>query len=62
MTEQNVESPLESILERLTQEARSRWGEDYPAANAALLEQAARHIANVAAELPDTETEPGFYQ
>ena len=62
MTDQTPDIIFEETLESLTQQAEAWWGEGYVAEHRDLLEQAARHIVNVANSLPETETEPGFYQ
>lgn len=62
MNERTPEISFEETLEALIQQAEARWGEGYAVRHRDLLEQAARHIVNVASSLPETETEPGFYQ
>ena len=52
----------ETALRQLTEQAKILWGADYAAQNQALLEQAAAYVTQIARNLPDTETEPGFYQ
>lgn len=52
----------ETVLRQLTEQAKVLWGADYAAQNPALLAQAAAYVAQIAHNLPDTETEPGFYQ
>lgn len=53
---------VETALRQLTAQAQGLWGADYAAQNPALLEQAAAYVTQIANNLPDTETEPGFYQ
>ena len=62
MTNQTPDISFEETLESLTRQAAARWGESYVEQHGDLLELAARHIVNVANSLPETETEPGFYQ
>jgi len=52
----------DTALRQLTAQAQVLWGADYATQNPALLEQAAAYVAQIANNLPDTETEPGFYQ
>ena len=53
---------VEMALRQLTAQAQGLWGADYAAQNPALLTQAAAYVTQIANNLPDTETEPGFYQ
>ena len=62
MTDQTPDLSFEETLESLTRQAEARWGEGYVAEHRDLLEQAAHYIVNVGNCLPETETEPGFYQ
>ena len=62
MTNQTPDLSFEETLESLARQAEARWGEGYVAEHRDLLEQAAHHIVNVGNGLPETETEPGFYQ
>lgn len=62
MTNRTPDISFEEVLKSLTQQAEARWGEGYVAEHRDLLEQAARHIVSVGNNLPETETEPGFYQ
>ncbi len=56
------ETDREAALTLLSEQARARWGEDYLRKNRALLELSAQYMVSVAGNLPDAETEPGFYQ
>ena len=62
MTDRTPDISFEETLASLTRQAEARWGEGYAAEHQDLLEQAAQYIVNVANSLPETETEPGFYQ
>ena len=62
MTDRTPDISFEETLKSLTQQAEARWGEGYVAEHRDLLEQAARHIISVGNSLPETETEPCFYQ
>ena len=62
MTDRTPDISFEDTLESLNRQAEARWGEGYTAERQDLLEQAAHYIVNVANSLPETETEPGFYQ
>ena len=62
MADTTPEVSREAALRQLTEQAKALWGADYAARNTALLEQAAAYVAQIANSLPDTETEPGFYQ
>ena len=62
MADTTPDISLESILRQLTAQAEARWGADYVDRNRALLELAAEYATLVSNNLPDTETEPGFYQ
>lgn len=62
MVDATPEVARETALQQLTKQAEVLWGADYAAQNPALLAQAAAYVAQIAANLPDTETEPGFYQ
>ncbi len=62
MTDRTPDISFEETLESITRQAEARWGEGYIAEHQDLLELAAHYIVNVANNLPDTETEPGFYQ
>ena len=62
MSEQTPDISVETLLRQLTEQATARFGADYAQNNQALLRQAAEYAANVANNLPDAETEPGFHQ
>ena len=62
MADPAPEVSREAALRQLTEQAKVLWGVDYAAQNLALLEQAAAYVTQIAHNLPDTETEPGFYQ
>ena len=62
MTNLTPDISFDETMESLTRQAELRWGADYVATHGDLLEQAARHMVSVANSLPETETEPGFYQ
>ena len=62
MTDLTPDISFDETLESLKQQAELRWGPDYVTEHGDILEQAARHIVNIANSLPDTEIEPGFYQ
>lgn len=62
MTEQTPDISFDETLEVLAKQAELRWGQAYAEQLHGLLEQAALHIVSIANRLPETETEPGFYQ
>jgi hypothetical protein len=62
MTDRTPDIIFEETLEFLTRQAAARWGDGYVSQHQDLLEQTARQIVNVGNNLPETETEPGFYQ
>jgi len=53
---------VEDILRNLLDQARANWGGDRTQEIQATLENASRQMAEVSCNLPDKETEPGFYQ
>ena len=55
-------SMAQVALQLLNEQAMIRWGESYVSNNQELMELAARYMTAVAENLPETETEPGFYQ
>ena len=61
MEDTTQEASLEKILELLEHQAGVRWGEDYAEQHRELLSQAADYISNIGNNLPETETEPGFF-
>jgi hypothetical protein len=62
MAENTPDVSIESVLRQLTEQARVRWGAEYVEKNQDSLQQAAEQLTKVSNNLPDTETEPGFYQ
>ncbi len=62
MADTAPEISAEAALRQLSEQARAVWGAGYVEQNRALLEQAAQYMAEIANNLPDKETEPGFYQ
>ena len=52
----------EDILRQLLEQAEANWGEDRAREIRATLEEASRQLSEVLNNLPDQETEPGFYQ
>ncbi len=62
MTDRTPDFSFDEALDSLTRQAEARFGEGYAYTHRDLLEQAAIYIVNVANSLPETETEPGFYQ
>ncbi len=53
---------IDTVLEILERQAEARWDAAFREENRELLQQAATYIANIANNLPDAETEPGFFQ
>lgn len=62
MTDQTPDISFDETVAFLTQQAAQWWGEAFAEQRRELLEQAAHHIVSIANSLPETETEPGFYQ
>ena len=62
MTDNTPDISLEDATELVNGEAETRWGQGYVERNQDTLMQAAAYIVNIGNNLPDTETEPGFYQ
>ena len=62
MSTSNSKSSPEDILRKLLEQAKANWGEDRTQEIQVTLEQASRQLAEVLNNLPDKETEPGFYQ
>ena len=58
----NSNASPEDIFRRLLEQAKAMWGEDRPQEIQVTLEQASRQLSEVLNNLPDKETEPGFYQ
>jgi hypothetical protein len=54
-------SPQE-VLRRLLEQARAHWGEERAQEIRATLENTSEQLSEVSSNLPDKETEPGFYQ
>ena len=52
----------EDILRKLLEQAKANWGEVRAQEIQVTLEQASRQMSEVSNNLPDKETEPGFYQ
>ncbi|MFQ6026978.1 MAG: hypothetical protein ACE5Q6_05610 [Dehalococcoidia bacterium] len=52
----------EEILRHLLELSEKRWGQARTAQIRAELEQGAQHLRAVRQNLPQLETEPGFYQ
>ena len=61
MTQETPQVSTETVLTALTGQAKARWGADYAEQNRELLQQAASYVVNIANNLPDAETEPGFF-
>ena len=62
MSTSNSNSSPEDILRQLLEQAKANWGEDRAREIRETLEQASRQLSEVLNNLPDKETEPGFYQ
>ena len=62
MAEMTPDISFDFALEVLQDQAQARWGSDYVNEHQEALEQAASQIVSIANALPETETEPGFYQ
>ena len=52
----------EDIYRRLLEQAKTIWGEGRTNEIQTTLEQASQQLSEVMNNLPDKETEPGFYQ
>ena len=52
----------DDILRKLLEQAKANWGADRAEEIQATLENASTQLAEVTNNLPDKETEPGFYQ
>jgi hypothetical protein len=52
----------DEIFQRLMELAKTNWGEERAQEILATLESASRQLLEVSSNLPDKETEPGFYQ
>ncbi len=62
MSTLNTNASPEEILHQLLEQAQANWGEDRAREIRATLEEASRQLSEVLNNLPDQETEPGFYQ
>ena len=62
MSINNPVDSVESILARLTHQAKELLGEERAAVQSAALEATARQIWEVSQAVPPYELEPGFYQ
>jgi hypothetical protein len=52
----------DDILRKLLEQAKANWGPDRAGEIQVTLEDASRQLSEVSNNLPDKETEPGFYQ
>ena len=62
MPEPTPDISMDEALETLRSQAEARWGADYVQERQDLLKLAASYVVNVGNNLPEVETEPGFYQ
>ncbi len=62
MSTSNSNATPDDILRKLLEQAKANWGEDRAEEIQVTLESASRQLAEVSNNLPDKETEPGFYQ
>ena len=62
MPTSNSNSSPEEILQNLMEQAEKKWGMDRALEIKATLETASKQLSEVSNNLPDKETEPGFYQ
>ena len=62
MPTSNSSSSPEDILQNLLEQAEKKWGVDRAREIKATLENASEQLSEVSNNLPDKETEPGFYQ
>jgi hypothetical protein len=58
----NSNSSPEDILQNLLEQAEKIWGVDRALKIKTTLENASKQLSEVSNNLPDKETEPGFYQ
>jgi len=58
----NSNSSPEDILRKLLEQSKAKWGTDRTQEIYLILENASRQLSEVSNNLPDKETEPGFYQ
>jgi hypothetical protein len=61
MPTSNSGTSPEEIPQRLFERAKAKWGEERAQEIQATLEDASRQLSEVSGNLPDKETEPGFY-
>ena len=61
MSTLNSNASPEHILRQLLEQAKANWGEDRAKEIRDTLEQASRQLSDVLSNLPNKETEPGFY-
>ena len=62
MPTKKLGSSSEDILRKLLVQSKAKWGADRTQEIYATLENTSRHLSEVCNNLPDKETEPGFYQ
>jgi len=62
MPTSNSSSSPEDILQNLLEQAEKKWGVDRAREIKVTLENASEQLSEVSNNLPDKETEPGFYQ
>lgn len=62
MPTSNSNASPEDILQKLLEQAKANWGEDRAKEIQVTLEHASAQLSEVSSNLPDKETEPGFYQ
>ncbi len=62
MSRLNSNASPEDIFRRLSEQAKAKWGEDRAREIEITLGQGSRQLSEVLSNLPDKETEPGFYQ
>ena len=62
MPTSNSSSSPEDILQNLLEQAEKKWGVDRAREIKSTLENASEQLSEVSNNLPDKETEPGFYQ
>lgn len=62
MPTSNSSASPEEILGKLLEQAKANWGADRAQEIQVTLENASRQLSEVSNNLPDKETEPGFYQ
>ena len=62
MASEPAKNPTEVIIKQLADQARAHWGDERAAGLGSLIEQTAEQIEFLRLNLPQAETEPGFYQ